>query len=651
MQRCNLAHFSKWIFVALSIVMLLAVTVVYSNNHHLPAQDKSANSGTNVNTSFYLEMRDGVRIAIDVWLPHNLGADDTVPTLVKATRYGRSQHTSQLYELLIQLGIYENRNKTPNDIKVFTDNGYAVVVVDARGSGASFGSRPVEWSRDEIEDYRQVIDWVISQPWSNRKVGAYGVSYAGNTAEMIAGLGHPAVKAIAPLYSYFDPYSNLIRPGGQFNQQFLKRWSNIVYKFDRGELCKPGTLKCWWVQKLSKGVKPVDADTTGSTLDLAIAERRNANVYDAIYPVKYRDNPYGGTNVTIADRSPYKYADKLDASEVAILAWVGLYDSATVDGALSRYATLHNSQQLIISPFTHGGRHDSDPFAATDKPVSITNKDFYKTISRFFDAHLKQAEKNSVPAKQIYYYTLGEHKWKTARQWPPQNTEYHSLFFNNNAQLSRQAPTTASGNDLYVVDYSATSGQHSRWHTISGHDVHYTSLNTLSAKTRNYTSQPISADMEITGNAELELFVASSEPECAIHAYLLAVSPKDEITYLTEGILKCSHRRVSSKLPVYNMPGPYHSHMQADAARMPVNKTENIRLSLFAVSVLVPKGYRLRVAISGNDADIFEQPTNSESHSLTIERNRIHPSHIVIPVANKATNNIATSMPNITGFN
>ena len=49
--------------------------------------------------------------------------------------------------------------------------GFALVVADARGTGASFGSRTMELGPREIADYGELIDWVAAQPWSNGRVG------------------------------------------------------------------------------------------------------------------------------------------------------------------------------------------------------------------------------------------------------------------------------------------------------------------------------------------------------------------------------------------------------------------------------------------------------------------------------------------------
>lgn len=141
------------------------------------------------NEALYVEMRDGVRIAIDVWLPEGLQTDTRLPAIMRATRYWRAQDRP---------GVPLAEQSNFDEAGRFNDAGYALVVVDARGSGASFGVRPFELAEEEVVDYAEIVDWLIAQPWSNGRVGAYGVSYAGNTAEMLTVNRHPAVKAVAP---------------------------------------------------------------------------------------------------------------------------------------------------------------------------------------------------------------------------------------------------------------------------------------------------------------------------------------------------------------------------------------------------------------------------------------------------------------------
>jgi putative CocE/NonD family hydrolase len=86
----------------------------------------------------------------------------------------------------------------------FNRSRFAVIVADARGSGASGGNRVVEYSPAEVADLGEVAAWAGRQPWSNGRVGAFGVSYDGNTAELAAVLNKPALHAVMPPYGDFD---------------------------------------------------------------------------------------------------------------------------------------------------------------------------------------------------------------------------------------------------------------------------------------------------------------------------------------------------------------------------------------------------------------------------------------------------------------
>jgi putative CocE/NonD family hydrolase len=87
---------------------------------------------------------------------------------------------------------------------MFVPRGYVVVVVDARGTGASFGTRDSFRSPRERQDYHAIADWIVAQPSSDGSIGATGISYLGAACDFLASTGHPAVKAIAPLFAVWD---------------------------------------------------------------------------------------------------------------------------------------------------------------------------------------------------------------------------------------------------------------------------------------------------------------------------------------------------------------------------------------------------------------------------------------------------------------
>ena len=130
-------------------------------------------------TSTYLPMRDGIQLAADVWVPEDLQADDKLPAIMITTRYWRAHAMGPVYRLLVGVGEAHVPNVHVAD--QWNEAGYVLVLVDARGSGASSGKRPVEWSDAEVADMGEITEWITGQPWSNGAVGAVGVSYSGNT--------------------------------------------------------------------------------------------------------------------------------------------------------------------------------------------------------------------------------------------------------------------------------------------------------------------------------------------------------------------------------------------------------------------------------------------------------------------------------------
>ena len=166
--------------------------------------------------SLYVPVSDGVRLAIDVWLPvERIARGERVGAVFRATRYHRAEQPP---------GPEPEADSNRAAGELWTRAGFALVVADARGTGASFGSRAMELGPREIADYGELIDWVAAQPWSNGRVGVYGTSYEGQAAELVASLGNPHVVAVAALFSPVDPYRELFYPGGCATGGRFARW-------------------------------------------------------------------------------------------------------------------------------------------------------------------------------------------------------------------------------------------------------------------------------------------------------------------------------------------------------------------------------------------------------------------------------------------
>jgi putative CocE/NonD family hydrolase len=581
------------------------------------------------NQALHVVVRDGVRIAIDLWLPPRLRVDDRVPTMIRATRYWRAQgRTSDRLE----------DDSNFDEAERFNGAGYALVLVDARGSGASFGYRPYELLEDEVRDYGEVVDWIVAQPWSNGRVGAYGVSYAGNTAEMLAVNRHPAVKAVAPLFNDFDNFGHLVFPGGLLTVGFLEDWSNRVHMLDMNDICGLAEADgddCDRVKEDVTGVKPVDADTDGALLAAAVSEHeRNTVPFDAALQYEFRDDPlgpYGERNVGYR-RSPAGHLPAIEESGVAMLVRVGWQDAATVNGAIGRYTTIDNPQRVFIGPWDHGARNDSDPFRAIDTPVSPNRQEQLADLVEFFDTFLRDDASEELESS-ISYYTMGADRWTTTPTWPPEGFTPQSWYFAADGRLVDGAPSSQEGNDKYTVDFDATTGVHNRWYTNGGGgDVIYGDRREADARLLTYTSEPMDRDLEITGHPLVSLFVRSSASDGAFIVYLEDVDPDGRVTYVTEGGLRAVTRKVADEEPLYTKFGPHRTERRGDAAPLVPGEVAEITFDLWATSVLIRRGHRVRVAIAGADSDTFlRYPRSGEVPTLTLERNARFASRIVLP--------------------
>ena len=102
-------------------------------------------------------------------------------------------------------------------------------------------------------------------------------------------------------------------------------------------------------------------------------------------------------------------------------------------------------------------------------------------------------------------------------------------------------------------------------------------------------------------------------------------------TYLTEGILRASHRKMSNP-PYQNLGLPYHSHYQSELESMMVGRPVELVFSLHPISYRFLKGNRIRVTVAFADADNFETPVIDPAPRLQLLRDKDHSSSIQLPI-------------------
>lgn len=615
----------------LCLVVLLAAFVGVLTGR--TAGERTVPAGMRRNTAQYLVMRDGVKIAIDLWLPPELQAGAKIPTVVNSTRYVRATAPGPLAYWAMRLS--RGSEATP-DINGFNGAGYAVVKVDARGSGASTGARQIEWSPDEVEDYGEVVDWIVAQPWSNGRVGGYGVSYEGNTAEVLAATGRAAVKAVAPLYDDFDPSVNIAFMGGVLNEYFISQWGKFNAMLDRSDICGLAGVSgmgCRLLPLVYAGTKPVDADRGGAELEAILAARRNYDVLDALRRIASPRDTFPGTSLTFRDVSPYGLKERIERFNTPMLVRIGWEDGGTMNVALGRFFTFGNPQQLELGPWSHGGGHHVDPFLPDSTPTDPSRDDQFRQMIAFFDRYLKEGPAPQ-PLHEIRYYTMNDGRWRTTTQWPPEGMRQVRWYLDSALSLGTTAPTIAAATDRYQVDTTASTGAGTtRWDTqLGGGDVRYPDRATEDRKLLTYTSAPLATDIEITGVPVVTLQVASTHTDGGFFAYLEDVAPDGRVTYITEGMLRAVHRRESTDPPPYRHFGPYRTFASRDTMPLVPGEVATLRFELFATSVRLKTGHRLRLALAGADRPLLGLYPPNAQPTWTVHRSRTSASFVEVPM-------------------
>jgi hypothetical protein len=554
-----------------------------------------------------IPMSDGVRLAADVILPVG-HAKAKVPAILVMTPYGRATRLSV------------------RGVGAFVGAGLAVVLVDTRGSGASQGHVLAIFSREERRDIADVLAWIARQPWSDGRVVSTGVSYDGNLAALALAARGSVLVAAAPRFIDFDTYRDLAVPGGVRNEMLLQGWGALTDGLNLATPCAVSAVACAALPNL----KPGDGDSDLSQLRSALLDhQKNWRPYPDTHGYTFEDDVAPSGRDLRAGFLSSQLA-MLKSSRVPVELWGSWFDAGTADSALAWYQAAPDARiEVYIGAWTHGGGSRVDPFindAAENEPAAPAPA---QTFLGFVHRVLATPP---APARVIHYYTAGAAVWRATAVWPPANVAPARWYFAPGGALSQVAPATGAAADRYVVDFTATTGKTNRWTTqLGGGPVDYGDRSGADRKLLTYTSAPLARDIEVTGAPVATLRLASTHPDGAVFVYLEAVAPDGRTIYLSEGELRLPLRGPASV--ANSPPGVRPSFRRADMAPLIPGVEVEIGISLHAVSAVVPKGDRLRIAIGGGDADTFARYPQEGDPTYTIRRSAAEPSFVDLPQA------------------
>ncbi len=594
-------------------------------------------------SSRYIPAADGTKLAIDVFLPTREGATPTkpVPVVLHYTRYIRAQEGED--------GELITRGENDPILKHLLSHGYAVAVADARGTGASYGVHHGAFSVEETEDSYAIIEWLAAQPWSNGKVGMAGRSYPGMTQYQAATQAPPALKAIFPEMAGPTAY-DFINRGGAYKQDFVEQWGQGTQAQDLGEAGMPAK---------------VDEDLEGVMRAEAIEQhKQNLWARDLVQPgyelrnfsVDTLNGGHWSWDKVIASIDD---ADAIAASGVGIYHLIGWYDIYTTQQAWM-YATLEGraNQKMMIGPWVHSGGYGGM---------------VHKTeMLRWYDYWLKDIDNGVLDDNPVHYFVMnGNHtlppdieetaptldeaaaedgtNWLSSDVWPVP-TAATRLYLDgatsgtvasvNDGTLTSMPPA-AAGADTYTVDYTSRKGSFSRWmngygtrrNTPAG-ATYFDERSAENEKALTYTTAALSEDMTIVGYPTAHLVVSSDHTDGDVMVYLEEIDTEGRSHYITEGVVRASHRK-TSEAPFNNFGLPYHRSYAEDLAPLTPGEPTLLEFDIMGTAIVIDAGHRLRLTIAGADAAnfaLYPDPQGKQAPTIQVHRGAEQGSHIILPV-------------------
>jgi putative CocE/NonD family hydrolase len=546
-------------------------------------------------------MRDGVRLATDVYLPATNGKAvlQRVPVILERTPYGKSGKT--------------RRHASEEIANLYASHGYAVVFQDCRGRGNSQGEY-VKYLSDGQDGY-DCCAWILKQPWSNGRIGTQGLSYGAHTTTALACLDAPGLAAMfIDSGGFSNSYQGGIRQGGAFELKQVTWAYNQA--LEAPEIRKDPVqraaleavdIKAWFKRMpWSRGHSP-----------LSLVPEYEDYVFD-----QWEHGVFDDFWKRVGIYAAGSYDRFSDVPIVWMSSWYDPYPRTATDNYIALRKRKRSPQHLILGPWTHGNNHETFAGDVDFGPAALLAgnlaPDLLTMRLRWFDRWLKGERNKGDDAPPVRIFVMGggtgrknaagrmDHggRWRAEQQWPLPATVPTTFYLHRGGELSENAPRGDSPPRVYEYDPrnpvpslggTITSGQP----VMVGGAFDQRELDQR-ADVLMFQSAPLERDVEVTGAIEAELWIASNCPDTDFTIKLIDVYPPNEdypqgfAMNLTDGILRCRYRG-SWERPSLMTPGQVY----------------RITVTAFPTSNLFRRGHRIRLDVSSSNFPHFDLNLNT----------------------------------------
>ncbi len=611
----------------------------------------------------YVKVRDGIELAMTVRLPPGKTlADGPFPTFIEYSGYQVAAPKDLLSAVLggnVDDPLVPSTSTAVGSL-LGPQLGFAVVSVQMRGSGCSAGDFDLFGLPTTYDGY-DAVEAVAAQPWvKGGKVGMAGISFSGISQLFVAGTRPPDLAAIAPMSVTDDIYSGLGYPGGIFNSGFALSWikeriTDAEPAPDGGQpyaraLVKAGDRDCAANQKLRL--------QTQNALELIDQNPyRTPSLFDARTPGTWlaRDRvPTFLVGQLQDEQTGGHFPESLGGLAKNPKVWITLQNGVHVDSlgpdVATRWAEFLNlyvgdripkipPSVLALSSALYQFLAD-----AGSKPLQqsrFANMTDVAAARKIFeqDPRVRILMDNGAGPQGLG--SLGT-TWELGFDaWPVRQTSARAYYLGAGGALSRFRPSKRSAAS-YVADPSARPKQ-----TLPGNATGdawkaqppYDWAPIAKGKGLGWTSATLKKDLVIAGPSSFDVYLKSTARDTDLQVTLSEVRPDGNETYVQNGWLRASHRKLNRTLSTALDPVP--THLEQDAAPLPTSSRYTlVRVPVFPVAHAFRAGSRVRVtveAVGGDrprwDFDSVDKGTTRNTVSL----GGMRASRLVLPVISGAT--------------
>ena len=605
-----------------------------------------------VEDNFMVPMRDGMRLATDVYRPARDGepVDERFPVLLHRTPYNKAS------------------DRLSEQARWFASHGYVVVVQDMRGLYFSEGMFQ-KYHEFDAPDGFDTVAWIVGLDYVSPSVGMWGTSYGAHTQADVAKLSPPGLETLVlTMGGLSDAWTHKVRNHGAFElgQQLGWAHSQLAAVTDepsvRARLEAEGPADWFPNTPFRKGENPLSAAPNFEDYYL---EMQNHGDYD---------DYFRGIGRNWAEY----YEQTADIPMLHVGGWYDSYAPGTIQSFLELSRLKAEPMMLVMGPWTHGGNARSHA-GDIELGAAAAIEDFARAFHlRWFDARLKgqgsfapfadgRLEDGSPGPVTLFVMGGGDGRrdengrlfhggeWRTATAWPLDGTEMTRFHLRAGGGLTPEMPGEDEGSSAYTYDpehpVPTIGGAFSGALKRGGYDQREKTFRSLSGGSENgffgsevdgrrtaersdvlvFESEPLAEDIEVIGPVSARLWVSSSAPDTDFTAKLVdAYPPSDDFPEgfdlnITDGIQRARYRD-SRETEILMTPGQIYE----------------LEVTLFPTANRFQAGHRIRLEISSSNFPRFDPNPNTGEplgrHTRTVPAENVihhaaeHPSALVLPL-------------------